>query len=35
MTLVDMFKQAQADKCNLTHETCTNSNHLHIGDYRL
>ena len=32
-TLVDMFKQAQADNCNLTCETCTNSNHLHIGDY--
>ena len=32
-TLVDMFKQAQADKCNLTHETCSNPNHLHIGDY--
>ena len=33
MTLVDMFKQAQADNCNLTHETCSNPNHLHIGDY--
>lgn len=32
-TLVDMFKQAQADKCNLTHETCSNPNHLHVGDY--
>lgn len=32
-TLVDMFKQAEADNCNLTHETCSNPNHLHIGDY--
>ncbi len=32
-TLVDMFKQAQADNCNLTHETCSNPNHLHVGDY--
>ena len=32
-TLVDMFKQAQADNCNLTHETCSNPDHLHIGDY--
>ena len=33
LTLVDMFKQAQADNCELTHETCSNENHLHIGDY--
>ena len=32
-TLVDMFKQAQIDNCNLTHETCSNPNHLHVGDY--
>ncbi len=32
-TLVEMFKQAQADGCTLTHETCTNKEHLHIGDY--
>lgn len=31
-TLVDMFKQAQEDKCDGTN--CTNpANHLHIGDY--
>lgn len=32
-TLVEMFKQAQADGCTLTHETCSNPDHLHIGDY--
>ena len=32
-TLVEMFKQAQADRCELTHETCSNPDHLHIGDY--
>ena len=33
MSLVDMFKQAQEDNCGLTHETCSNENHLHVGDY--
>ena len=32
-TLLEMFKQAQADGCELTHETCSNKDHLHIGDY--
>ena len=30
-TLVEMFKQAQADNC--TDTNCGNQNHLHIGDY--
>ena len=30
-TLVEMFKQAQADNCADTN--CGNQNHLHIGDY--
>ena len=30
-TLVEMFKQAQKDKC--TDTNCGNQNHLHIGDY--
>ena len=33
MTLLEMYKQAQADGCTLTHETCDNTEHLHIGDY--
>ena len=30
-TLVEMFKQAQAEGC--TGGSCSNTNHLHIGDY--
>lgn len=33
MTLVEKFIQAQEDNCQLTHETCSNERHLHIGDY--
>ena len=33
MTLVDMFKQAEKDGCLNLDGTCSNPNHLHIGDY--
>ena len=33
MTLVDMFKQAEKDECLNLDGTCSNPNHLHIGDY--
>ena len=33
LTLVDMFKKAEADGCMNLDGTCDNPNHLHIGDY--
>lgn len=32
-TLVAMYEQAEADNCTNQDGTCTNENHLHIGDY--
>lgn len=32
-TLVEMFKKAQEDGCTNEDGTCTNEDHLHIGDY--
>lgn len=32
-TLVDMFRQAEADGCTNEDGTCDNPEHLHIGDY--
>ena len=33
MTLVDMFKKAEADECMNLEGTCDREDHLHIGDY--
>ena len=32
-TLVEMYNQAQKDNCTKTDGSCTNAEHLHIGDY--
>ena len=32
-TLVEMYKQAEIDGCTNSDGSCTNKNHLHIGDY--
>lgn len=33
LTLVEMFEKAEADGCTNSDGSCTNAEHLHIGDY--